>query len=692
MRRTLATAAGLTAATTLVLVALALPGPGARASVDRPGVFVLGVDGMDPQILRSLIDAGAMPHFAALAAGGTFQELGTSNPPQSPVAWSNFVTGRNPGGHGIYDFIHRDPATYGAVSSATTVVPPAETWDLFGLRIPSPFAEQPENNRTGTPFWDVLHDAGVDVEVYRMPGNFPPTPSEAKTLSGMGTVDLTGGFGKYSWYSSDVQFRKSDAKRWFVEKAFEDDDLDQVPDVIRTRLHGPPDLLRPPPPGRAEPDPLTVPLTIHRDPEADAVWLRLPDADAILVEGEWSPWLPVSFDALPWGLLPVQGVVRFYLKQARPELELYASPVNIAPEAAIQPITTPSDWAPELAEAIGSAYYTQGMPEEVNALKEGLFDDDDYVSQVEVVHDEEERLLAIALERFEAGDATFFYLSDIDLQSHMLWRHRDPKHPDAPPHPAFEEEPAKRHADAIEGYYRHVDATLGRVRARLPEGTLLVVMSDHGFQPFTRAFHLNAWLREEGFLVLKDDARTGSVLTPPSADGHTPDWEKTSIDWSRTKAYGIGFNALYLNLAGREHHGIVTAARRDEVLDAISERLRAYRDPEGGRPVVRRVDRGTEVYTGERLGDAPDLVLGYDAGYGCSEESTLGTVTEEVIEDNTGRWSGNHLMAPEVVPGVLLVNRPLARSGHDLTDLTATLLDHYGLEPVDGMVGTSILR
>jgi predicted AlkP superfamily phosphohydrolase/phosphomutase len=91
----------------------------AFAEAERPGVFVVGVDGLDPVILERMIDAGEMPTFARLRAEGSFQTLGTSVPPQSPVAWSNFVTGMNPGGHGIFDFIHRDPATYQSTSSGT---------------------------------------------------------------------------------------------------------------------------------------------------------------------------------------------------------------------------------------------------------------------------------------------------------------------------------------------------------------------------------------------------------------------------------------------------------------------------------------------------------------------------------------------------------------------------------------------
>ena len=127
----------------------------------------------------------------------------------------------------------------------------------------------------------------------------------------------------------------------------------------------------------------------------------------------------------------------------------------------------------------------------------------------------------------------------------MLWRHKDPKYPDAPRHPAWEEAAAHDHADDIEAYYERVDGTLGHVRERLPEGTLLVVMSDHGHEPYTRMVHLTAWLRDEGYLVLAEGKKTGHIVS------------EGDVDWSRTRAYGLGFNGLYLNLAVREGQGIV---------------------------------------------------------------------------------------------------------------------------------------
>ena len=90
-------------------------------------VIVLGFDGMDPHLVKVWMDEGKLPAFRKLAALGGFSPLRTSVPPQSPVAWSNFIAGTNPGGHGIFDFIHRDPKSYLPIFSATETTGSAKT-------------------------------------------------------------------------------------------------------------------------------------------------------------------------------------------------------------------------------------------------------------------------------------------------------------------------------------------------------------------------------------------------------------------------------------------------------------------------------------------------------------------------------------------------------------------------------------
>jgi predicted AlkP superfamily phosphohydrolase/phosphomutase len=650
--------------------------PASAPPAERPGLFVLGIDGLDPVILDRLMAEGKLPHFAELARTGSYRRLGTSNPPQSPVAWSNFATGRDPGGHGIFDFVHRDPATYLPISSAT---PPVEdhgsALELFGFVVPLG-APEVKNNRSGTPWWDALVAAGVDTEVYRFPGNYPVPASSAKVLAGMGTVDMRGGYGTYTLLA-DHPAPPDDPKGDIQRVSVQDFDLDGTPETVEATLKGPPDLFRLKPgevPGPG--DYLTTRITVHLDPDTDTAVLKVGSQDVLLRAGEWSDWVQVEFEALPMGLLNLQGAVRFFAKELRPGFELYVSAVNLSAQAPPQVFTSPDDWVETLYTALGQ-FYTLGMPEETGALRDGVFSDDDYMRQVGLVQDDSRAMLELALDRFAPGDATFVYLSDIDLQCHMLWRHADPKYPGLG-HPARDPAIAPAHAHDIEKLYRDVDTALGRVRERLPEGTALIVMSDHGFQPFTRKFHLNAWLRDQGYLVLKDEKRTGRV-------------GQGDVDWERSRAYGIGFNGLYLNLAGREAHGSVRPEDAPALLAEIGAALEAVRDPANGEQVVTRAYPASEVFHGERVAEAPDLVVGYNSGYAGSDPSTLGEITEAVLEDNTSRWSGNHLIDPRLVPGVLMTNTPLQDGEHDLTDVTASILDYFGLRPLPGMVGTSFL-
>jgi predicted AlkP superfamily phosphohydrolase/phosphomutase len=665
--------------------------PAETPAAGPPGLFVLGIDGVDPVILQRMIDEGQMPHFADLASDGSFQELGTSNPPQSPVAWSNFVTGMNPGGHGIYDFIHRDPRTYMPLSSATA--PPSGDepimLEMFGLALPVAGGDEIANNRSGTPFWDLLHDAGVPVEVYRMPGNFPPTPSQARTLAGMGTDDLRALNGKYYWFTDEILFGTGELKAELTVVTREDEDGDGFAETISTSLKGPQDAMRTDPPSPY----IEVPMTVHISPLEPTAWIRVGGGQTIVSEGSWSDWVEVSFDAMPMGLAPVTGMVRFYLKQVAPDFKLYVSPLNFAPAVPVTPIATPDEFTTELHDRLGN-FYTQGMPEEVNALKDGLFEISDFIGQVNLVHEDGHAMLDMALDRFDRGDMTFMYLSDIDLQCHMLWHVDDPKHEDAPRHPAWTDKDASQGAGAIEEFYRGIDKALGDVRQRLPEDTVLIVMSDHGFQPYTRKVHLNTWLRDEGYLVLNGDRKDGKVMLITDHDTGEVNWEANSIDWRKTKAYALGFNGIYLNRQDRESQGIVTDAEADAVAAEIIAKLKALRDPQGGATVVVEAYTAAEAYQGTRVDEAPDIVVGFNAGYGNSEKSTLGDVVDApVIYDNTGHdFTGNHLMDPSVVPGILLSNLPIVGSGHDLTDVTATLLHHFGVAPGSGMIGQTFLQ
>ncbi|MGD2064747.1 MAG: alkaline phosphatase family protein, partial [Nitrospirota bacterium] len=163
-------------------------------------MLILGIDGMDPVLLRQFMEDGTAPNLRRLAEEGSFRPLGTSVPPQSPVAWSCFITGLDPGGHGIFDFIHRTPADYLPYLSTTRTHEPTRKLQVGKWQIPLGSGSV-ELLRDGQAFWERLTDAGVETTVVKVPANYPPVPSKARTLSGMGTPDILGTYGTFSYYT-----------------------------------------------------------------------------------------------------------------------------------------------------------------------------------------------------------------------------------------------------------------------------------------------------------------------------------------------------------------------------------------------------------------------------------------------------------------------------------------------------------
>src|SRR5262249_8824806 len=153
--------------------------------------------------------------------------------------------------------------------------------------------------------------------------------------------------------------------------------------------------------------------------------------------------------------------------------------------------------------------------------------------------------------------------------------------------------------------------------------------------------NLNALLKDLGYPRLL-----------PGRDGNSPEF--ADVDWSHTRAYAVGFNSIYLNLAGRERAGIVPAAKAADTCADIIRALEATADGETGRHPTPRVHLGTEAYGGLRSADCPDLIAGYARGYRGSFPSASGRVSGAPIEPNRSFWSGDHMMEPSEVPGVLL--------------------------------------
>lgn len=614
-------------------------------------VIVIGLDGLEPSILEAMLERGELPAFAKIRQAGGYTRLATTYPAQTPVAWSSFATGTNPGGHGIFDFVRRDPATY------------LPDYALTRFEKPKNIFTPPKvvNNRRGVPFWQLLTERGIPSIVLRCPVTFPPDLVNGRMLSGLGVPDLRGSQGTGTFYTQDK-----------TAQAKESEQIVHLDDgaEFTTRVIGPRNTSTKPPSDttceiRLRADAAARQLTIHTGGTPERIELGA---------GQWSPWVHLKFKLSM--LQSVSGMVRFYARQFSPHVEFYVSPVNFDPVAPLPmyPLSSPGDYAKQLAEVIGS-YSTLGMAEDHTGLNNGRFDEAAYLAQCDLVRTEREKMTLHELRRFEEG--LFFVVFDTpDRVQHMFWRFRDAGHP------YFDRERAPELSRRIEEHYKLYDPLLTRVLEQVDENTLLVVLSDHGFNTFRRAFHVNTWLWENGLLALRDNKKPDEEL----GDGFS------AVDWSKTYAYAMGLAGIYLNFKGRERDGILQeGGEAERVRAAIEKGLTGIADPGTERVAVNNIARREQLYAGTHQADAPDLLVNYAPGFRVSWQTALGGMPRALFEDNTRRWSGDHIIDPEVVPGVLLMNRAFRNGRNDIRDLAPTILNFFGIPKHAAMERESLL-
>ena len=593
--------------------------------------IVLGFDGMDPALAQQWMEEGLMPNFTRLSETGSFQKLATTNPAQSPVAWSSFATGTGPGDHGIFDFLRRSTDAYIPDFSISETTPTKYTADLFGLTIPTDGGEI-INRRIGEPFWMTAEDNGLNAVVLRVPVTYPPDPIH-HMLSGMGVPDLLGSQGTYSIFTTE-RLDNTDNRR--IQRV--------IPDQkgrIETAIMGPDDPF-------AEGKTLQQPFSIEPTPRG--VRININGESFTLQKGQWSDWVGVDFKFM--GPLHTSGMLRFLLLQTYPVLKLYVSPIHIDPYDPAIPISSPPEYAAELADEIG-LYHTIGMPEETWSLNEEQVSDADYLAVIRTTLAEREAMWYSALEAHDAELAVAVFVQT-DRVSHMFYRGIDKEHP-------LYGQTGEEARGAVQWIYQEADRVLGETLERMGEEDQLIVLSDHGFAPFRKVVHLNRWLAEAGYLVFKP----GQQGTDAPFDG---------VDWAQTKAYALGLNGIFINQQGREPKGSVSVAETKALKARIAEQLVNATDPETGESLVRQVFDRKDIYPGLASDEAPDLVIGYERNYRASWQTTLGGTPQKLVEDNHQKWSGDHCIDPSLVHGVLFTSFPLSHEVNNIQDISTLIL------------------
>lgn len=616
-------------------------------------VVIVGLDGQDPELTEKWMNAGLLPNFARLRESGAFARLGTTLPAESPVAWSSFQTGCNPGKHRIYDFLVPNRKSLMPELSSANVTAPARTLRIGKYQIPlgKPLIA---SGRKSQSFWSILGKFGIFSAALRVPITFPPERFGGVLLSAMNVPDVKGSQGTYFYFTSNPKEKRSLISGQQCP-------LELVEGVAKGELPGPQNTLV------KDGGELRIPFSITTAKEGTGVArLQLQGQTIELRQNKYTPWVSLAYKAAVG--FTVKGICRFLLLEQQPNVRLYVTPIQIDPEHPALPISHPMSYSIYLAKRQGP-FATLGVAEDTSGLNELVIGEDAFLQQSQDIHEEREKMFFDALSKTRKG-AVVCVFDITDRVQHMFFRFHKDDHWGASAND-------ERYANVLRDLYVQMDGLVGRVMKEIDDQTVLMVLSDHGFKPFRRAVELNRWLQQNGYLAENPLAKTPDLLQ--------------RVDWSRTQAYAVGFGGIYLNLAGREARGIVQKADAGRLKREIVEKLKLLRDPERpGSPVSEVYDR-EQAYQGPYVEDAPDLVVGFAPGYRVAWETVTGGFGEAVISDNTRPWSGDHNMNPPEVPGMLFCNRPIDVDRPSIMDIAPTVLDLFGVPIPSHMDGKPIM-
>jgi predicted AlkP superfamily phosphohydrolase/phosphomutase len=685
----------------LVLAAALFP----LAAFAKEKVIVLGFDGVDARYTERWMNEGKLPNLAKLRAQGTFRPLRPTVPAQTPVSWSTFSTGIDPGRTGIFDFLRRDPKTYLPVFAAFD-----ETKEPFLLGEKNPFAAAAAilimvafialffrrtarivmiviavvasagaflatkkyipstrpgviNRRQGLPFWEAAANAGRKARVVHVPVTFPAHDFPAgEMLSGLGVPDVSGRVGKPFFFTSELDFHRSGSNEFSIDVVQLEDNKGR----IATKIQGPPNKLFGTPPY------ISIPMAITVANDRNSITIEESGQTVTLRPGEWSGWTDFVFPFNP--LIKIHGISRFHLITSQPEVKLYLSPINFDPRN-LPPgfnISAPAKWAPQLARDYG-LYKTLGWQIDTWAISEGFADEQMFWDDMTFTVAQDRKMF----DAFLTGDDELMVqcFEFPDRVGHVFWRLMDPKHP------AYNEALHAKWGDALLRSYQLMDAIVGDAMAAAEKkNAALIVLSDHGFASFRKSVNYNTWLVMNGYMALKTGVQVKDRNVEMLFD-QGQFWE--NVDWSHTRAYAMGLGEMYMNVKGRESQGIVNPGADYDALKAeLKSRVVTMTDMETMEHPVRRVLAREEIYRQFDPNMIPDLFVTNNDGYRVSWQTSLGGIPKNLIEPNKQTWSGDHCSVdPEIVKGIFFYNRKLA------TDRAPYIADVY--PTVLGLLGVS---
>jgi predicted AlkP superfamily phosphohydrolase/phosphomutase len=595
--------------------------------------IIIGFDGVEPSWLEEWSKQGFLPNISDFIRQGSYTKLGTTNPPQSPVAWASFATGLKPEDHGIFDFIRRNPATY---------LPEIGTIIIKTPEIGPPLAK---NLRLGPPFWKLVADKGIKATVLYVPYAFPPDYlNQGKMLSGLGVPDLRGTNSTFIYFDSSLTQKEP---------------IKHVPGglIQKIELSGQnaSGIIQGPKIGKKR-----TSLIIHfkQEKKSKTLTITIQDKKISAKAKKWTDWIEIEF------IKPkkIKAIFKLYIQETYPQIKVYMSPLNYHPEAPYIAFTYPRDFARRLMKKHG-LFKTLGWAYDTSALNQSSLKE---ISFLQDMYQTMKKRKEIILNQLNKNNWQLFIgvFTATDRVAHMFYRLIDPLHP------GYDPKLKKKLGNVILKIYQEMDKIVGKIRKRLRPKDILLIISDHGFHSYRRGFHINSWLCKHGYLRLKGGKRY-------SSKGFL-----LEVDWKKTKAYALGTGQIYINLKGREKKGIVSKGKEyTTLIQEIKRGLISLIDKTTGiKPIQKVFFRDIDLpHIKERV---PDLQIAFKDGYRTSWESVLGGIPQGIFADNTKKWSGDHSASdPAETKGIIISTQKITKKDPHLIDIAPTVFKFFKIKP-----------
>ncbi len=496
------------------------------------------------------------------------------------------------------------------------------------------------NLRKGKPVWEILGEnekKGISLFV---PMAFPAKNFNGFIVAGMGIPDLRGAQGVPAIYSNESDFEE---KEDFYKLNFSDNKT--VSKIFASK-----DLSK----------------EFEIEILENKISIKIENVNEIILkQNEWSEWIETFFEQDD---KKIESFFRFkLLKFSNSEIRLYLSPVMYSPKQNFIPVVQPKELGKELIENAGM-FKALSFESDVYGLKQKIIDEETWIEDMKYTFDKRIQVSDYLLKNKPWN----FFMADympVDRVQHLFWRAIDKKHP-------LHDE-SKQYENTIDEVYAFTDQKIGELLKNFTQDDLVFVVSDHGFCSYRKNVELNKILMEKGYLHLKDEKKSESL---------------NDIDWSKTKAYALGFGAIYINLQGRELYGVVEQKDYDLMREQIIEDLTGFSFQ--NELVLKNVLKREEAFSGGSLEESPDLVPLYADGFRSGSDSTLGKVSsKEIVHDNLSKWSADHVGPFDFSDnfGIIFSNQQINVSNASVFDIAVSSLDFFNLKKENEMVGKSLL-